>query len=127
MTTCTITDCQRLARSGVNAYCEMHYYRLRRNGDPHLVRTTAKPVVLYRAAHVRVNVARGKAATYQCQDCGEQAEHWSYTHADPNELTSATGQPYSLNTDLYEPRCAPCHALFDGTGANQYSGPMRAR
>ena len=125
-TTCTIADCQRPTRSGVNLYCEAHYYRIRRNGDPHTVRTTAKPVVLYRAAHVRVNVARGKAHTYPCVDCRVRAEHWSYTHDDPNELTSATGQPYSLDVSLYEPRCSPCHARYDGTGANQYSGPRHA-
>lgn len=118
---CTIDDCHRPARSGVNAFCETHYYRIRRNGDPSVVRTTAKAVVLYRAAHVRVSVARGAARLHSCVDCTTAAEHWSYTHDDPDELVSETGQPYSLDTMRYEPRCAPCHARFDGTGANQYT------
>lgn len=36
MNTCTVGDCEKPRRSGRALYCEMHYYRLRRNGttDP---------------------------------------------------------------------------------------------
>lgn len=34
MPTCTYPGCENSARSSVAAYCEMHYYRIRRHGDP---------------------------------------------------------------------------------------------
>ena len=73
--------------------------------------------VSYGSAHVRVSKARGAAREYDCVDCGGAAEHWSYDHADPDEVTgpSASGRlvPYSLKVDHYEPRCATCHRRFD--------------
>ena len=71
----------------------------------------------YAAAHDRVHRARGKAIAYRCIDCGRQAQHWSYDHADPDERTSTTertfGIAYSLDASHYEPRCVSCHKTFD--------------
>lgn len=121
ITACRVDGCTKATRSRSIDLCEMHYCRIRRNGDPLTIKDTRRPDALYRAAHARVARDRGKAKTHQCVDCGRQAQHWSYTHTDPDALTSDTGQPYSLSPEHYSPRCARCHAIFDGTGANQYN------
>lgn len=74
-------------------------------------RTTEAPS--YAAMHGRLNHRRGRARRHSCVDCGQPARHWSYDHADPNELTSPTGLEYSTNLDHYQPRCRPCHEAFD--------------
>lgn len=74
----------------------------------------------YTAAHDRVVRAKGRAAEHDCVDCGRTAAHWSYDHQDPGELHSATvkgSPPFSLNPDHYQPRCVPCHKVYDLTVA----------
>ena len=117
---CTADDCTNPPRSRTSEYCEKHYYRMRRNGNMALV-DTRLPVATYRALHSRIARDRGVASSHPCVDCGTRAQHWSYTHNYPHELTSPGGQPYSMDVDNYEPRCSTCHALFDGVGRNQYS------
>ena len=70
-------------------------------------------VVSYGGAHDRLDRDHGLAKTHQCVDCNGPAAHWSYDHADPDELTSPEGYPYSLDAGHYEPRCSSCHARFD--------------
>ena len=70
-------------------------------------------VVSYGGAHDRLERDRGRAKDHRCVDCGGRAAHWSYDHADPDELVSPEGFPYSLDGSHYEPRCNVCHALFD--------------
>jgi hypothetical protein len=120
-TICSVEGCNRVPRSTRVDLCEMHYYRKRRHGDPTFVMDTRLPDAKYRSAHARVARDKGKARHHLCVDCGKQAQHWSYTHTDPEELVSPGGQSYSLRSEHYEPRCAPCHAIFDGTGANQFT------
>lgn len=120
-THCQIEGCARPPRSRTSGMCEMHYCRARRHGDPLTLVDKHKVDAGYRAAHSRVSRDRGRAATHQCIDCGVQAQHWSYRHDDPDEMTSPRGQSYSLSPTHYDPRCSPCHAVFDGTGANQYT------
>ena len=72
----------------------------------------------YDAAHGRVLRDRGPAKAFMCVDCGEPAAHWSYDHGDPNELVvpplaNRGGYKYSLNSEMYSPRCVPCHKAFD--------------
>lgn len=121
-THCREAGCDNAPRSTLTPLCEMHYYRIRRNGTTEL-RDMRRPDAKYRSAHSRIARDRGKARNYLCVDCGAQAHHWSYMHTDPDELVSDTGQPYSLSPDHYEPRCASCHAIFDGTGQNASTGP----
>lgn len=71
----------------------------------------------YIAAHMRVGRARGSASTQLC-GCGEPAQEWSYTHADPAELSEVdvrTGRPryYSANPVYYVALCKPCHRAVD--------------
>jgi len=119
-TKCRVDECTRKPRSQSVDLCETHYYRIRRNGHLNTL-DTRLPVVTYRSAHSRLTRERGKASEQTCVDCNGRAHHWSYDHTDPNELTSPEGQPYSLKLTCYAPRCASCHAVFDGTGANQYA------
>ena len=72
----------------------------------------------YETAHARVQRARGKASQYKCVDCGNAAEHWSYTYeSDTEVLDPVRGCPISSDPMDYEPRCIRCHAYFDETAA----------
>lgn len=110
---CRIEGCEKpmLARG----WCGKHYARWMRTGDPNEIRAKGperSDMVGNGRAHGRVRQDRGWASTHQCVDCDETAAHWSYDHADPNELTSDKG-PYSLDVWHYQPRCVPCHKRFD--------------
>lgn len=117
---CVAPGCDRTPRSATAKYCEMHYYRLRRNGV--LEANGNEPgerhhgwvgdSVSYRALHTRVMKARGRASDHQCIDCGRRAEQWSYDHECPNERHAEQGV-YSTNIDHYQPRCRSCHKRFD--------------
>jgi hypothetical protein len=77
---------------------------------------TPARVVGYRAAHTRVQAARGHASSYLCADCGRPAAEWAYQHGDPDELVAVVnGKPrhYSLDSDRYAPMCRPCHRRLD--------------
>jgi hypothetical protein len=70
----------------------------------------------YRAAHARVQAARGHASSYPCADCGLPAADWAYDHSNPDELVAAVNgalRRYSLDSDRYVPRCRKCHRRFD--------------
>lgn len=118
---CQVEGCTTRVRSMVSGLCEKHYYRQRRHGDVLTILDTRRDDAGYRAAHRRISVDRGQAREFPCIDCGVQAQHWSYRHDDPDERVSDRGQPYSLDPGHYDPRCASCHMIFDGVGANQYS------
>ena len=73
--------------------------------------------VSYRTTHKRIESTRGAATDHLCVDCGRQAQEWSYDQADPNELTETVGRyevTYSPDPAHYDPRCVPCHRVFDG-------------
>jgi 5-methylcytosine-specific restriction endonuclease McrA len=70
----------------------------------------------YRAAHLRVQAARGHASSYRCTDCGRPAADWAYDNADRDELIDlVNGRPrrYSLDSDHYWPACRSCHKQRD--------------
>jgi hypothetical protein len=109
--------------------CAMHGARVRRHGDPHMVILPSERYapsgpahphwagvhVGYGAAHTRVERLHGSASNHSCVDCGRQAQHWSYNHDDPNELTTNDrgALPYSADPVHYSPRCGSCHKMFD--------------
>lgn len=109
MKICSVDDCTTttLARG----WCRKHYYRWYRHGT--LADPEPRTDITYTAAHLRVVSARGKAAGYMCLDCDGQADEWSYTGDDPDQLTDPVGRPYSLDTDRYVPRCRSCHRQTD--------------
>lgn len=71
----------------------------------------------YRAAHMRLLAARGRAASWPCVgDCGRPAVDWAYDNADPDELVATvngSARRYSMDSDRYAPMCRPCHRRFD--------------
>lgn len=83
-------------------------------------------IVGYRAAHARVQKARGAARGHRCEDCGEQAHEWSYSHGDPDELIADdpthAGMAYSLDPVQYAPRCRGCHVKHDKAAARRRRG-----
>jgi len=118
---CEIDGCGNLTRSTRKDLCEKHYYRHRRHGHP-LTLVNRKPDVKYRAAHARVASDRGPASAQRCIDCSGSAEQWSYTHTDPNVRYSPGGQPYSLSSEHYAPRCIGCHITYDKSTARLQPG-----
>jgi len=70
----------------------------------------------YSGAHARIYMSRGSATGYACVDCGRVAEEWSYSGEDPDELVGKAGLwdlRYSTSPSYYEPRCKPCHKVYD--------------
>lgn len=45
--------------------------------------------------------------------CGDQARHWAYDHADPDEIHRPDGIAYSGKPEHYVPLCVPCHKRAD--------------
>lgn len=69
----------------------------------------------YFTVHWRLTQAYGAASAQRCADCGGPASDWSYDNADPDEVVSAAHLRYSYNLEHYQPRCKPCHRVFDKT------------
>jgi hypothetical protein len=69
----------------------------------------------YGTLHMRLNAWRGQASHYTCVDCGDPAYSWAFRHDTPEEFVrvSAEGYPYSTRVEDYDPRCAPCHGIYD--------------
>jgi hypothetical protein len=91
-----------------------HYNRWHKWGDPMRVAYPRGDGRSYTQSHIRVHRLRGRAVEHQCQHCDRQAAEWAYDHADPDALTSAKGQAYSLDPEHYLPLCRSCHRKFDG-------------
>lgn len=71
---------------------------------------------LYRAQHVKVANARGKACNYACADCGHPAAEWSWCHgSDPDDIHG------------YEPRCFKCHDRYDGSTHAMHEAGAKSR
>ena len=130
--TCSVVGCS--GRLKAKGFCNQHY----RQGDEvceycregfrgdrrrrfcstgcRIAFGLAQPVE-YFGVHRRIKVQLGSARLFDCVDCGGTASHWSYNYGDPDQLIStkgtATGIPYSLRAEFYEPRCAHCHKIFD--------------
>ena len=125
---CSIALCEKPVRSTRSPYCEMHYGRIRFGGTPGEAESRvgrsgeqhhhwAGDNITYRSAHTRVHNARGAASSYQCVDCGKQAQQWSYNHLSDKEQWGLTSNgyylPYSTDVQAYDPRCVSCHQIFD--------------
>lgn len=123
---CAVEGCGRPVHG--RGWCNSHYRRWKRRGDPGAARIVRHPSgpdnanwtgdqIDYRGAHWRVRLQKGKAKDHQCVDCGRQASEWSYDRLDPNEKIGVTRGgvkvPYSTNPRHYQPRCLSCHRKLD--------------
>jgi hypothetical protein len=116
-------------------WCEMHYTRFLRHGDPHVrlrnCTETPRPAgpdspawagdaISYGGLHTRLRRERGDASGHPCHVCGSPAESWAYDHSDSGELASAAaGRPFSTDLARYKPMCASCHVRFDRAHAGK--------
>ncbi len=91
-----------------------------RGADHHAWKTGG---LTYSGAHMRVREVKGRAAENTCAVCLYPAFHWSYDHADPDEIVGVRGGRevrYSADPAHYMPMCASCHKVTDlrALGAN---------
>lgn len=70
----------------------------------------------YSAAHLRLQVALGRANEHACSDCDEKAADWSYCGSCPEERNGVTSPPYCVHPEHYKPRCTRCHHHYDSKG-----------
>ena len=123
MNQCTIAGCEKPRRA--RGYCNMHWKRWRRNGDPLVAQRDwghgkLASVIGYSPAHKRVQKIKGRAAEHRCAHCGDPAHDWAYDFRDPDELIEVQAfrdtlvpMRYSLNPDRYMPLCRSCHRHYD--------------
>jgi len=116
MENCSIDGCARKKKYIATGWCQTHYHRWWRTGDPNYVTPPKRvDVPSYRALHSRIMRERGKAVQYECR-CGNQAEQWAYDGTDPQPLWASFKSrtvPYSLDTMKYLPLCRGCHLKLD--------------
>ena len=128
---CSIEGCSRPAKYVKTGWCQTHYHRWWRQGDPNRVAqqrgaTGVDAVswrgdrVTYYGAHDRVRRTRGPARAQMCSGCGGSAEQWAYDHQDPAELADTIVNnrgtqvvTYSPDPSHYIPLCRGCHVRFD--------------
>lgn len=117
---CAIEGCE--GKPVGRGWCKLHWQRWYRTGDPLGVRDLkgdnngmwVGDDANYFGIHTRLGAVRGKASERLCEHCGEPAEHWAYTHDDPEEKVSADGLAYSVRIEeFYVPLCVECHSRFD--------------
>lgn len=107
--TCSVEGCEGPHRG--RGYCDKHYQRWVKYGDPLGAKT---PAATYSAIHFRLRKERGRAGGMTCVRCGGPAVQWAYDHTDPDERWDpASGLPFSLDLDRYQPLCLSCHRRLD--------------
>lgn len=82
-----------------------------RTGERH--NSWAGEGVTYSGFHQRLRRIRGAASSHPCADCGEMADHWTYLHGCADERQDSTGT-FCTHLEHFEPRCVPCHSIYDG-------------
>lgn len=123
---CSVGGCARKAKYKKQGWCQTHYHRWWRHGDPTFVkhergekgrRLWQSEETSYRAAHTRNHSLWGPARNYPCIECGESADEWAYDGTDPSELDEMIRDEwpvrYSAYPEFYAPLCFPCHRLHD--------------
>ena len=121
---CSVENCDKPKKT--RGMCGKHYKRFMKFGDVNMVKPKGGARyyggssierkgrnITYRSAHMRIEYLRGKASNHMCIDCGQTAYHWAYDHSDTNELTAPNGMVYSPDVERYDPRCVPCHKVYD--------------
>lgn len=112
--TCEVEGCER--RHDARGMCSLHRARWARHGDPLVAIYASKGStdITYSAAHRRITALFGKATEQDCVDCGGPASQWSFDHdAEIVRVDDNRGFPYSPDPSFYNPRCIPCHRIYD--------------
>jgi len=66
---CSVIDCTKTRRTKLSPYCDKHYFRFRRNGDP-MIRSTKDllgPPICSQCGRKKTRKIRG--TTWQCKPC----------------------------------------------------------
>lgn len=120
--TCAVETCEKEPKT--RDWCDAHYGRWYRHGDPLGGGARSGPKRHdrpgYDAAHARVYRARGRARQHACQ-CGAQAAQWAYDHTDPaplvetlrNMIGEFAEMTYSADPSRYVALCRSCHVKLD--------------
>lgn len=130
MTQCSIEGCPNLSKYVKTGWCQTHYHRWWRTGNPLGVKQARGASgsdavswkgddITYFGAHCRVKRDRGSATIYPCLICRKPAAQWSYDHADANQKwATLNGQivAYSTDPSHYHPLCRGCHLKRDRKG-----------
>lgn len=109
-------------------YSSWYYYERMNNPRPIDTRhhnfkpTTHSPETI----HNRIRSSRGTPRSYSCVDCGKQATEWSLKHdaAGRQQFGQESaeryrGTFYSADVMDYDPRCGPCHRVYDSMHENR--------
>ena len=117
---CSISGCEN--KYHAHGYCAMHLYYKEKYGDP-LAEGVGKyqgrnrmDVPSYAGIHKRIFYDQGRARKYDCVECGNRAQEWSYNGGDENEYwekVRGVYMAYSTDQEYYSPRCKPCHRAKD--------------
>ena len=92
--------------------CAYHYNQSKGYVSAPKTAVPKDKVVGYRAAHIRVSNAKGKASTYQCV-CGKPAREWALDPQAVHTYEDEQGRVWSLNVDDYKAMCSSCHRKLD--------------
>ena len=75
-----------------------------------------KDLPKYRAVHMRLQAAYGKASNWDCVKCGGRARQWAYSNTCQEEIRGnhmGYDVGYCVHPEHYKPMCVPCHSAYD--------------
>lgn len=112
---CSIDGCDN--RIEARGWCNRHYLRWRRYGDPLGRRSLSTS---YDALHKRLRSQRGAASAHPCivAECEAPATAWAWQRTGPSRSGTLSGASVTWGTDLadYEAMCSSHHSRLDHGG-----------
>jgi hypothetical protein len=123
--TCAVEDCAEILLRG-RGWCNAHYLRWRRHGDPLGGTYYRVGPRSYQWIHIHLRETLGPAANFQCP-CGAQAAQWAYQYLGHGEEMRDHAGTYSTDPRDYLPMCASCHVKLDVSRNPLYGERLRER